>query len=201
LLLAYKIPPEPTRTRVAIWRRIKSLGAVYLQSSVCVLPRTSDHERQLKFLQNEIVQANGVADMLETAALDAKQENAIVRRFQQDREAQYREFLGKCNDYLVDLKREVQIRNFSFAELQENDEDLKKLNGWLVKIKALDFYGAPVASEADKRLQECEHALEQYAARVYEVEQHSKRGESREVGARGMRAHKRNHARSTRHNS
>jgi len=198
LLLAYKVPPEPTRTRVAIWRRIKSLGAVYLQSSVCVLPRTSDHERQLKLLQNEIVQGNGIADVLETAALDAKQEGAIVRRFQQDREAQYREFLGKCNDYLVDLKREAQIRNFSFAELQENDEDLKKLTGWLVKIKALDFYGAPVGGEADKSLQECEHALEQYAARVYEVEQHSKPGESRAIGARGGRARKRNYARNKR---
>ena len=201
LLLAYKVPPEPTRTRVGIWRRIKSLGAVYLQSSVCVLPRTSDHERQLKLLQNEIVQAGGIADVLETAALDAKQEEAIVRRFQQDREAQYREFLGKCNDYLVDLKREVQIRNFSFAELQENDEDLKKLNGWLVKIKTLDFYGAPVASEAERRLQECERALEQYAGGVYEVEQHSKPGKSRGGGARGVRVQKRNRSRSKRHAS
>jgi hypothetical protein len=184
--------------RVGIWRKIKSLGAVYLQSSVCVLPRTSEHERQLKLLQNEIVQANGIADVLETAALDSKQEGAIVRRFQQDREAQYREFLGKCNDYLVDLKRETQIRNFSFAELQENDEDLKKLTGWLVKIKALDFYAAPVASAADRSLQECEYALEQYAARVYEVEQHIKPGESPGIGARGGRAQKRNYLRKKR---
>jgi hypothetical protein len=190
LLLAYKVSPEPTRTRVGIWRRIKSLGAIYLQSSVCILPRTSDHERQLKLLQNEIVQAGGIADVLETAALDKQQEMAVVRRFQQDREAQYREFLGKCNDYLVDLKRETQIRNFSFAELQENDEDLKKLNGWVIKIKSLDFYGAPGASEADKRLTECERALEQYASRVYDVEQHSKAGETQERGVRRIPSHK-----------
>jgi len=91
VLLAYKVSPEPTRTRVGIWRRIKSLGAVYLQSSVCIPACTSDHERQLKLLQNEIVQAGGIADVLETTALDKQQEVAIVRRFQQDREAQYRE--------------------------------------------------------------------------------------------------------------
>ncbi len=190
LLLAYKVSPEPTRTRVGIWRRIKSLGAVYLQSSVCILPCTSDHERQLKLLQNEIVQAGGIADVLETTALDKQQEVAIVRRFQQDREAQYREFLGKCNDYLVDLKRETQIHNFSFAELQENDEDLKKLNGWAMKIKSLDFYGAPGAAEADKLLAECERALEQYASRVYDVEQHSKAGEAQERGVQRIHGHK-----------
>jgi len=201
LLLAYKVPPHPTRTRVGIWRRIKSLGAVYLQSSVCILPRAGDHERQLKLLQNEIVQAGGLADVLEIAALDDKQEVAIVRRFQQDREAQYREFFGKCNDYLVDLKRETQIRNLSFAELQENDEDLRKLHGWFVKIKALDFYGAPGAGDAHKRLQECERALEHYASRVYDVEQHSKGGEAHGVGARGVRAQRRGPSRGKRHAS
>jgi len=36
------------------------------------------------------------------------------------------------------------------------------------------------AAEADKLLAECERALEQYASRVYDVEQHSKAGEAQE---------------------
>jgi len=31
LLLVYRVPSEPTRLRAAVWRRLKSLGAVYLQ--------------------------------------------------------------------------------------------------------------------------------------------------------------------------
>src|SRR5262249_30714465 len=38
LLLIYRVPPEPTRLRAAVWRRIKSLGAIYLQNSVAALP-------------------------------------------------------------------------------------------------------------------------------------------------------------------
>ncbi|MDQ1548465.1 MAG: hypothetical protein QOD27_123, partial [Microbacteriaceae bacterium] len=34
LVLIYKIPPEPTRLRAGAWRRLKSLGAIYLQNSV-----------------------------------------------------------------------------------------------------------------------------------------------------------------------
>ena len=38
LLLIYRVPPEPTRLRSTVWRRIKSLGAIYLQNSVAALP-------------------------------------------------------------------------------------------------------------------------------------------------------------------
>jgi hypothetical protein len=188
--MAYKVPAEPTRTRVGIWRWIKSLGAVYLQSSVCVLPRTSEHERQLKLLQNKIVEAGGVADVLETAAMDGQQEAAIVQRFRRDRAAEYGEFLAKCNDYLGEIKRETQKRHFTFAELQENDEDLKKLKGWLDKIKALDFYGAPVAAEADKRLQDCAAALDDFAARVFDIEQQHSRPALDKVSPQPVRGRK-----------
>ena len=48
LLLTYKIPPEPSKKRVAIWRRLKGMGAVYLQSGVCLLPKTDDYVRRLR---------------------------------------------------------------------------------------------------------------------------------------------------------
>ena len=54
LMLIYKVPTEPNRKRLAIWRKIKSLGAVYLQNGVCVLPPIDDHKRQLKILENDI---------------------------------------------------------------------------------------------------------------------------------------------------
>jgi hypothetical protein len=174
LLLAYKVPQDPSRTRVGIWRAIKSLGAVYLQASVYVLPNSVEHRRQLKILQNKIVEAGGTADVLETGAMDREQEASIVRRFREDREDEYEEFLGKCDDYLAELKRETQTRHFTFAELQENDEDLKKLTGWLRKIEGLDFYHAPRATDAHQRLKVCVEALDEFADRVYEVEEHSR---------------------------
>ena len=40
LLLTYKIAPEPARLRVSVWRKLKGMGAVYLQGGVCLLPKT-----------------------------------------------------------------------------------------------------------------------------------------------------------------
>lgn len=186
-MLAYKVPQEPSRTRVGIWRAIKSLGAVYLQASVCVLPNSVEHRRQLKILQNKITEAGGAADVLETSAMDREQEASIIRRFREDREAEYEEFLGKCDDYLAELKRETQTRHFTFPELQENDEDLKKLAGWLKKIEGLDFYSTPTAADAHRRLKMCVEALDEFADRVYKIEQHSRPQQASRDDKRSLR--------------
>jgi len=46
---------------------------------------------------------------------------------------------------------------------------LKKLQGWLEKIKKLDFYGATLAAEASERLRGCEALLDSYAQRVFDA--------------------------------
>src|SRR6266478_5609627 len=144
LLLTYKVPPEPAAKRVALWRRLKGMGAVYLQNGVCLLPKTDDHARRLKMLENEVAEIGGETVILETVALDRGQEDKVVARFQADRDEAYR-------------------------ELEENDVDLKKLQVWFEKIKKLDFYDAELAAEAAERLKGCERLLDAYAQRVFEA--------------------------------
>lgn len=174
LLLTYKVPAEPTKIRVGIWRRIRSLGAVYLQNSICVLPLTAEHQRQFRMVQSDIEHSGGEAVVFETLALDPKQEELVVSRFKHDRDQDYEEFLDKCADYKKEIDKEVKLDHYTFAELKENDEDLKKLKGWLEKIKVLDFYGAPARAAAEKQLAECEALLEGYADEVFEREQNAK---------------------------
>ncbi len=174
LLLTYKVPAEPTKIRVGIWRRIRSLGAVYLQNSICVLPLTAEHQRQLRMVQSDIEHAGGEAVIFETLALDPKQEALVVSRFKHDRDQDYGEFLEKCADYKKEIDKEIKAGHYTFAEVKENDEDLKKLKGWLDKIKVLDFYGAPARAAAEKQLAECEALLEGYANDVFEREQNAK---------------------------
>ena len=168
LLLTYKVPPDPPARRVALWRRLKGLGAVYLQNGVCVLPKTEDHVRRLKMLQHEVDKMGGKSVLLQTAALDPQQKDKVVARFKSDRDEQYREFLGRCAAFEAEIAKEFSINKFTYAELEEEDTDLKKLQGWLEKIEKLDFYGASLAHEARARLTDCEAVLERYAQRVFE---------------------------------
>jgi len=167
LLLTYKVPAEPNRRRVALWRKLKGLGAVYLQNGVCLLPKTDEHHRALKIIENEIVDMEGEAVLLETAPLDQGQYAKVEERFRADRDAEYREFVERCDGFEAEIAKETEAGHFSYAEIEENDEDLKKLRNWLEKIKKLDFYGAPLASEAQERLAKCEVLLDTYANQVF----------------------------------
>ncbi|MEP6565881.1 MAG: Chromate resistance protein ChrB [Mesorhizobium sp.] len=169
LLLTYKVPPEPATKRVALWRRLKGMGAIYLQNGVCLLPKTDDHVRRLKMLENDVFKMGGESVILETVALDRAQEDKVVARFKADRDDQYREFLGRCAGFEVEIAKEITINKFTYAELEEEDTDLKKLQGWLEKIKKLDFYGASLADEAAERLRACEALLDSYAQRVFDA--------------------------------
>lgn len=169
LLLTYKLPREPAAKRIAVWRRLKGMGAVYLQNGVCILPKTDDYIRRLKILENEIRELDGDCVILETVGLDKAQERKVTARFQADRDDAYEEFVDKCDDFEREVAKEVTAEHYTFAELEENEVDLKKLQGWLVKIEALDFYGADRAEEARARLKQCEAVLDDYARRVFEA--------------------------------
>ena len=169
LLMTYKVPAEPSARRIAIWRRLKGMGAIYLQNGVCVLPRTDDHIRRLKMVETDIDEARGESVILQTVALDPGQEAKVVGRFKAERDEAYAEFIDKCDDFEREVAKEITAGHFSYAELEENDVDLKKLQGWLDKIGKLDFYGAARAEEARMRLKGCEAVLDDYARRVFDA--------------------------------
>ena len=147
ILMTYKVPPEPAAKRVALWRRLKGMGAVYLQNGVCLLPQTEEHMRQLKMLENDAAAMGGESVLLVTTSLDKAQEDKVVGRFQADRDDQYREFIGKCDAFEAEIAREIAKEKFTYAELEEEDNELKKLQNWADKIRSLDFYGAPLAAD------------------------------------------------------
>jgi len=169
LLLTYKVPADTGGKRVALWRRLKGMGAVYLQNGVCLLPKSDDHVRRLKMLGNDIAEMSGESVLLETVALDRIQEEKVIARFRADRDEQYREFLGRCAGFEAEIAKEIATNKFTYAELEEEDTDLKKLQGWLEKIRKLDFYGAALAGEAAERLRASEALLDGYAQRVFDA--------------------------------
>ncbi|MDE8347010.1 MAG: chromate resistance protein ChrB [Acidocella sp.] len=170
LLLTYKVPPEPSRRRVALWRRLKAMGAVYLQNGVCLLPKTEAHIGELRLMEAEIAEMAGESVLLETMAFDAAQENKVMARFKADRDDEYREVLGRCAGFEAEIAKEIRIEKFTYAELDEETVDFKKLKAWYEKIKSLDYYGADLAKTVAARLNECEALLDDYARRVFEAQ-------------------------------
>ena len=168
LLLIYKIPAEPTRLRAGVWRKIKGMGAIYLQNSAAALPASVTAERALRLLRNEIVEMNGSAYLLESRALSGNQE--LVAAFNAARDDEYDEIVDRCKDFVAQVEKEYTANHFTYAELEENDEDLTKLRNWFAKVQARDVLGATGAQAAMDVLAGCGKVLDDYAARVYAEE-------------------------------
>lgn len=168
LTLVYKVPAEPARIRAMVWRRLKALGAVYLQDGIAALPASSAAERALRALQSEIAGLGGTGYLLGYEVVAGQAEIAAV--YNRARDEEYAEILGRCADFEEEIEREVAARHLTYAELEENDEDLAKLKSWLAKVQARDVLGAGEATRAAEAVARCEEALEAFSAAVYEAE-------------------------------
>jgi DNA-binding transcriptional regulator PaaX len=172
LLLIYRVPPEPTRLRSTVWRRIKSLGAIYLQNSAAALPASAANERALRKLRREVLDMSGTAVLLSCEVLAG--ESDVHDAFQAARNDEYEEIVDRCEDFLQQVKKEYSDNHFTYAELEENEVDLVKLRNWFAKVRERDAFDADGRPAAEKALETCVESLEAYAARVYVEE-----GESR----------------------
>ncbi|MEH2112368.1 Chromate resistance protein ChrB [Nostoc sp.] len=169
-LLVYKVPAQPSTQRVYVWRKLKGLGALYLQQSVCLLPQRKDLQSHLEELKADMIAGGGEADLL-TIWIDEPQQNAmLIERFQQQADQEYQEFLGQCRDFHSELSEERRISNLTFAELEENEAELTKLRSWLPKIRDRDLFDAQGYLQATEALKACELDFQLFTEQVYQAE-------------------------------
>lgn len=167
-VIVYRVPSEPTRLRATVWRRLKGLGAVYLQNSVAALPAGTESERSLRKLRHEITGMGGTAVLMLSTVLSGGK--TILDIYQGARTDEYEEIADRCRDFLAGLEKEYVGKHFTYAELEENEVDLAKLRSWLEKVMTRDEFAAPGRTESEDLVAACHQALEDYAGRVYAEE-------------------------------
>src|SRR5579862_335982 len=86
LLITVSTPPGGSSTlRVYAWRNLRSLGAHYLQQSVCLLPATPKTTRAATRVVARLRAEGGQGEMLRTHLTDPKQEEAVIDAIQRER--------------------------------------------------------------------------------------------------------------------
>jgi hypothetical protein len=165
LMLIYRVPSEPSRLRTAVWRRLKALGAVYVANCVAVLPESPEAGRALAGLRAEVEEMGGAARLVRAEPLPGQADFTAV--YNQARDEEYAEVIHRCEEFLAEIAEETAAAHFSYAELEENDEDLAKLRGWLGKVETRDVLGAASARRAREAVAACAEALDGFAGQVY----------------------------------
>jgi hypothetical protein len=167
-VITYRLPPEPSRHRVAVWRELRRLGAVALQQGTWAVPDGEPFEAGLSQVVEEIKAAGGQPVVL--AVVDEEASAAQLEAlFTAQREAEWGEFLSDCGKYETELAGEIAKGKLTLAELDEEEQSLDRLRRWYRTIRARDLFGAPSATTAERRLKECTEVLEDFAERVYQA--------------------------------
>jgi hypothetical protein len=91
ILLSSRLPREPSRLRLAVWRRLKRLGAILVHDAVWMLPADAKTREAFEWLAEEIEEQGGTAWVWEAAGLSPAQDREAVALFRREADARYAE--------------------------------------------------------------------------------------------------------------
>jgi hypothetical protein len=131
ILLTYRIPRQPSASRVYVWRKLQQLGAIAVQDAAWVLPATSRTREQFQWLAAEISELSGDAVLWEAKQLYATDAVALKRQFAETVEAEYRDML---------------------AALKKKDRDLAELSKRYQQLQSKDYFASPLGRQVRERL-------------------------------------------------
>ena len=170
LLVLARLPAQPSRHRVAVWRELRRSGALALGGGTWLIPTGRGAEEVV----DQIRELVGRAEDGELFVLDARPHDdptgvQLEAAYSATVEAEWLELLNECDKYDAELDKEVAIAKFTLAELEEEEQSLDRLRRWHRALSLRDRFGTPSASHTKQRLAECTSHLERYAEMVYGV--------------------------------
>jgi flagellar biosynthesis regulator FlaF len=167
LLLLVRLPAEPSRHRVAVWRELRQAGALSVGQGTWAIPQVEVFTQALERAVALIERGDGEAIVLEAAGRTGADAARLEALFTAARQAEWAEFLADCAKYQAELDKETRTQKFTLAELEEEEQSLERLRRWHRDLRARDLFGAPSAPAAEQRLKHCAERLEDYTAQVF----------------------------------
>jgi len=148
VLLAYRLPREPSTPRSALWRKLRRLGAAQLLDGLAALPLDARNREQLEWLADEVVEAGGEATIWVGELGSAAQERELARRMAEGVAADYRLLIDE-----VDTARG--------QPLGQRRRTLGRLRRELRRIRARDYFPPPERELAQQALAELAALIEE----------------------------------------
>ena len=150
LILVYQLPREPSRHRVAVWRKMRTLGALYLQDGAVALPEDAVTREQLEWLQLRVREAGGEATLWEAQPATLAEEKALVKAFRSSREEAYANILSEAER----VRRKAEMGGGTAL-----GEELGKLEREFRAERRRDYFRSPLRKETDSALKAARKAV------------------------------------------
>ena len=147
VLLAYRLPREPSTPRIAVWRRLRRLGVGQLLDGLVTLPLDARNREQLEWVADAVVESGGLATIWIGRPTSRLDERGIVTEMASAVAAEYR---GVIRDAAAARGAEAAARR----------RTLRRLRRELHRIRQRDYFPPPEAEQA-RRVVEGLAALEE----------------------------------------
>jgi hypothetical protein len=140
VLLAYRLPREPSTPRIALWRKLRRLGAGQVQDGLVALPLTSRNREQIEWLADEVLDARGEATVWLAQPLSLSHERQLIDRMRQAIVEEYRVLL-------------TQVRDAQAAQQGSRRRTLGRLRRELRRIVECDYFPPPEQHQAQAAIE------------------------------------------------
>jgi hypothetical protein len=127
VLLAYRLPREPSTPRIALWRKLRRLGTAQVVDGLAALPLDARNREQLEWLAEEIVEAGGQASIWVGELGSAAQARELAARMVEAVTTEYRALITAA----------VAARDEPFGQRRRT---LSRLRRELHRIRARDYF-------------------------------------------------------------
>lgn len=167
LLFLSQLPTKPSSLRVTVWRKMRAAGALGLQNGVWILPDMPEQTTFLKELLSSVQSQGANGQIFTISPLNPAIEKDILDNFRADRDEEYAEFIERSQEVLAEIKKETSKQKFTFAELEEIEQDIQRMEAWLGKIRKRDFAMVGLTHQALEILNSAKLAFDQFSSQVY----------------------------------
>jgi len=146
VLLAYRLPREPSTPRITVWRKLRRLGVVQLVDGLVGLPTSAKNREQFDWLADEILEAGGEAWTWTATPGTKDQQRALVARLDDAAAEDYRTLLEEAEHVL--------------AEGNPDRRTVERLRRELRRIEARDHFAAKDRARAARAVERLSAALD-----------------------------------------
>jgi len=127
VFLTYQLPRTPSAPRLALWRKLKRLGAAQLSDGLVALPADARTQEQFEWAADEVIEAGGTAGVWLARSTTPDQERQIMLAMDAARAEEYRNLIQQAETALA-------------ADTAERRRALRRLRDEHHRIRRRDFF-------------------------------------------------------------
>ena len=147
VLLAYRLPREPSAPRLAVWRRLRQLGVAQLLDGLVALPLDNRNREQLEWVAEEVTEHGGKASIWVAQPATAREERELADAMRDRIAGEYGAVIAEADAAAAEGTR-------------KHRRTLARLRRELERIARRDYFPPPERDSAREAIEALAQALE-----------------------------------------